>query len=173
MKFVLREPHFQTWFLWINRTKSFTEFNLFLAYVPMLLSLKTPEEEKLCTQVPIFFTPLESIFGQCHHFIPPKNARKPLAKKTFQGLWNDKSSRQRCSVEKGVLRYFAKLTGKHLYQSIFFKKVAGLRLRPATLLRKRLWHRCFPVSFAKFLRTSFYRTPLDGCHNVIINSWQS
>ena len=24
--------------------------------------------------------------------------------------------------------------------------------RPATLLKKRLWHRCFPVNFAKFLR---------------------
>ena len=24
----------------------------------------------------------------------------------------------------------------------------------ATLLKKRLWHRCFPVNFAKFLRTS-------------------
>ena len=26
-------------------------------------------------------------------------------------------------------------------------------LRPATLLKKRLWYRCFPVNFAKFLRT--------------------
>ena len=25
--------------------------------------------------------------------------------------------------------------------------------RPATLLKKRLWQRCFPVNFAKFLRT--------------------
>ena len=25
-------------------------------------------------------------------------------------------------------------------------------LRPATLLKKWLWHRCFPVNFAKFLR---------------------
>ena len=28
--------------------------------------------------------------------------------------------------------------------------------RPATLFKKRLWHRCFPVNFVKFLRTSFY-----------------
>ena len=54
---------------------------------------------------------------------------------------------------KGVLRNFAKFTGKHLCQSIFFNKVAGLR--PATLLKKKLWHRCFPVNFAKFLRTPF------------------
>ena len=29
--------------------------------------------------------------------------------------------------------------------------------RPATLLKKRLQHRCFPVNFAKFLRTPFLR----------------
>ena len=28
-------------------------------------------------------------------------------------------------------------------------------LRPAILLKKRLWHRCFPVNFEKFLRTPF------------------
>ena len=28
-------------------------------------------------------------------------------------------------------------------------------LRPAALLKKRLWERCFPVNFAKFLRTPF------------------
>ena len=28
-------------------------------------------------------------------------------------------------------------------------------LVPATLLKKRLWRRCFPVNFAKFLRTPF------------------
>ena len=36
-------------------------------------------------------------------------------------------------------------------------------LRTATLLKKRLWHRCFPVNFAKFLRIPFYRTPLGAC----------
>ena len=30
-----------------------------------------------------------------------------------------------------------------------------LQARPATLLKKRFWHRCFPVNFAKFLRTPF------------------
>ena len=28
-------------------------------------------------------------------------------------------------------------------------------LRPATLLKKKLWHRCFPENFARFLRTPF------------------
>ena len=33
--------------------------------------------------------------------------------------------------------------GKHLCQSLFFNKVSGLS--PATLLKKRLRHKCFPV----------------------------
>ena len=35
--------------------------------------------------------------------------------------------------KKGAFRNFAKFTGKHLCQSVFFNKVAGLR--PATLLK--------------------------------------
>ena len=37
--------------------------------------------------------------------------------------------------------------------SLFFNKVVGFR--PPPLLKKRIWHRCFPVSFAKFLGTPF------------------
>ena len=33
--------------------------------------------------------------------------------------------------------------------------------QPATLLKKRLRHRCFSLDFAKFLRTSSDRTPPD------------
>ena len=42
----------------------------------------------------------------------------------------------RCSVRKGVLR-------------------------PETFLKKALTQVCFSVNFGKFLRTPFYRTPLD------------
>ena len=64
-----------------------------------------------------------------------------------------RSTHRRCSVKKDCLRNFAKLTGKRLCQSLFFNKVAGLR--PSTLLEKRLWHKCFSVNFANFLRTPF------------------
>ena len=72
--------------------------------------------------------------------------------------WTDKyvvlrSSHKVCSVRKGVLKNFTKFTGKHLCQSLFFNKVAGLR--SATLLKKRLWHTCFPVNFTKFTRKPF------------------
>ena len=59
----------------------------------------------------------------------------------------------RCSVRKGVLRNSAKFTGKYLCQTLYFNKFEDLR--PETLFKRRLWHRRFPVNFAKFLRTSF------------------
>ena len=52
-----------------------------------------------------------------------------------------------------VLRNFAKFSWKHLCEILLFNNVASLR--PATLFKKRLWHRCFHVNFAKFLRTPF------------------
>ena len=58
-----------------------------------------------------------------------------------------------CSVKIVALKNFTKLAGKHLYLSLFIDKVAGLR--PAILLKKTLWHKCFPVNFAKFLSTLF------------------
>ena len=69
-----------------------------------------------------------------------------------------RSSHPRCSVRKAVLRNFTKFTGKHLRQSLFFNIVEASGLRLATLLNKRIWRRCFPVNFVKFLRT-----PLDDC----------
>ena len=57
-------------------------------------------------------------------------------------------------MKKGVLRNFGKFTGKHLCLSLFLNKVAGLI--PATLFKKRLWRRGFPVNFAKFLRTLLF-----------------
>ena len=56
-------------------------------------------------------------------------------------------------MEKAVPENFAKFTGKYLCQCLFLNKVAGLMR--ATLFKKRLWHRCFPVDFTKFSITSF------------------
>ena len=83
-----------------------------------------------------------------------RQKKKKKKKKNFSYIKTcTRSSHQRCSIKNSVLRNFTKFTGKHLRQSLFFNKVVGLRL--ATLLKKRLWHRCFPLNFAKFLRISF------------------
>ena len=47
----------------------------------------------------------------------------------------------RCSIEKALLEI-------------------SQHWRPATLLNKRLWHRCFSVNFAKSLRTPLFKEQL-------------
>ena len=49
--------------------------------------------------------------------------------------------------EKGLLRYFAEFIEKHMYRVPFLIKLQALKKRP--------WYRCFPLNFAKFLRTPF------------------
>ena len=48
---------------------------------------------------------------------------------------------RRCSVKKAFLEILQNSQGNICARVSF--------------LKKRLWHRCFPVNFAKFLRTSF------------------
>ena len=65
-------------------------------------------------------------------------------------MTTSRNSHQSCSLRKGVLRNFVKFTGKHPCRSLFFNKVVEKEL-----FKKRLWRMCFPVNFAKFLRTPF------------------
>ena len=89
----------------------------------------------------------------------------------------NRSSHRRCSVRKGVLKNFSKFTGKHLCQRLYFNKAEGLlkftgiQLYQSLYFDKvaglRLWHRCFPMNFEKFLRTPLlqntpWRLPLHS-----------
>ena len=49
-------------------------------------------------------------------------------------------------AEKDIFKSLAKFTEKHLCQGFYFNKVADLR--PATLIKKRLWHNCFKTIFS-------------------------
>ena len=62
-----------------------------------------------------------------------------------------RSSHWKCSVKQRVLKKCAYFTRKHVSES-FFRKFAGLQ--PCSYIKKRLQHWCFPVKFAKSLRTS-------------------
>ena len=73
---------------------------------------------------------------------------------------NNRSSRPEVFCEKGVLRHFAKFTGKYPYQRLFFNKVADLA---CNFIKNNLWHRCFPVNFAKFLGTPFLQNTSGSC----------
>ena len=68
-----------------------------------------------------------------------------------------RSSRLEVFCKKVVLWNFAKFTGKHLCQTLFFNKVGGLRL--ATSLKHT-----FSCEFLRnFKADLFYRTPLGDC----------
>ena len=68
---------------------------------------------------------------------------------------------QRCSVKKVLSEISENSQENTCARASFLVKLQAWGLRPATLLKKRLLHRCFPVNFVKFLITPFfYRTPL-------------
>ena len=92
---------------------------------------------------------LESIGPNYSTSIGPTDSFAPWeVMKTFV-----RRNRPEILSKKRVLRNFAKFTGKRLCQSLFFKE--SCRTQPATLLKKRFSNSCFPVNFAKFLRTPF------------------
>ena len=53
---------------------------------------------------------------------------------------------------EAILKNFATITGKHQCQSFFS---IHLQASACNFIIKRLRHRCFPVNFLKFLRTTF------------------
>ena len=73
------------------------------------------------------------------------NLSESCVKVLFSAVNGNYNLRPMVFCKKGVLRNFVEFTGKHLF---FFNKVVNLR--PATLFKKRLRHKCFPVNFANF-----------------------
>ena len=65
------------------------------------------------------------------------------------------TSRSSCPdvfCKKGVLRNFTKFTGKHLCQSLFFNKVAGLA---CNFLKKKTLPQVFPGEFCEISNNTF------------------
>ena len=75
-----------------------------------------------------------------------RTAQRPIStnsvgEKKQQVHENIRGSQQTLSMKIGVLKNLANFTGKHLCQ-------------PPILLKKRFWHWCFLVNFAKFRKAS-------------------
>ena len=89
------------------------------------------------------------------HFLLNKNSR--LKSSLLVGIMKRvkyRSSHQRCSVKKGVLRKFSKFTGKHLCQSHFLNKVTALR--PEILLKKETLTQVFSCEFCIISKNTFF-----------------
>ena len=75
-------------------------------------------------------------------------------------LWS-RSSYQRCSAGKGVLRNFEKFTRKHLCQSLCFNKVAGLT--SATFFKRESDKGVFLWTLRYFYNHLFLWNTSGGC----------
>ena len=112
---------------------------------------------------------LRSLFrGNLHVIIPKKSVFYAGGTKLWlkeytlaEILIRFRSSRLELFCWKSILTNFTKFTGKHL---------------ACNFIKKRLWHRCFPLSFPKFLGTPFLTEHLwwlllnrsDYCKGFII-----
>ena len=67
-----------------------------------------------------------------------------LIQQTILQSWNIRSSRPEVFCKKAFVE---------ILQNSQENTCASV---PAALSKKRFWHRCFPVNFAKFLRTPFF-----------------
>ena len=54
-----------------------------------------------------------------------------------------------------IIYKLCKTINSHTYSEKEFRRWRSSRPQACNLLKGRLWHRCFPVNFAKFLRTPF------------------
>ena len=89
----------------------------------------------------------------------------------FWALWNVlnlRSSHQRFSVRKGVFRNFAKFTGKHLFQSLYFNNVASLNFIKIEILAQ-----VFSCDFCEISKKSFFTEPIWATASVNLkeNCW--
>ena len=88
--------------------------------------------------------------------------RTAIFRKLSRHLFQYRSSHQGWSIKKSVLGNFTKITGKHLCQSLFFNKVAGLRLRPKAcyFIKKETVAQVFSCKFCEISRNTFFTAHL-------------
>ena len=82
---------------------------------------------------------------------------RTLTRKTSFLHKRDRSTRPEVFCKNGVLRNFAKFTGKHLCQNLFFNKVVG---KACNFIKKESLAQVFSCEFCEISKkTFFYRTP--------------
>ena len=74
----------------------------------------------------------------------------------------DRSSHQRCSIKKGVLKNFTKFTGKHLCQSF--------RLKTCNFIKKEALAQMFSCEFCKNFKDIFFTENLPSWHNDVVTT---
>ena len=98
---------------------------------------------------------------QSYFLFPFQTEKLFFSKKFSYFLRLFRSSHRRCSVRKGVLRNFAKFTGKHLHQSLFFNT-------ELYYIKKETLAQVFSCEFCEISKNTFFnRTPLGDCFYLL------
>ena len=69
---------------------------------------------------------------------------------------NIESSRPEVFCKNGALRNFSKFTGKHLCQSLFFNKVAGIKPEACNSIKKETLAQVFSCEFCEISKNTFF-----------------
>ena len=98
---------------------------------------------------------------------------KDKIKLKFRNFWSTFTNRLRCPAATQFIKIsytnkllFAESATRGFYTNWCSQKGVLKCLWSANFIKKKLWHRCFPMNFTKYLKTSFYRTPLDYCFYI-------
>ena len=67
-----------------------------------------------------------------------------------------RSSLSQMYFKMGVLKNFAIFTGKHLCQSLFFNKVAGLKPQACDFIKKETLAQVFSCKYCETFKSSFF-----------------
>ena len=116
-----------------------------------------------CNQYHYFFSLKKYVLSQKKGLQKRGGSSAFPSKLFFKKNWSQnhifthcRSSRREMFCKKGVLRNLAKFTEKHLWQSLFFNKVAGLQL--SWKKKQKTLAQVFPCEFCKISKNAFYYT---------------
>ena len=83
-----------------------------------------------------------------------------------------RSSRPECSVKEMFLETLQNSQENTCARDSFFNKVVDLQ--HATLLKKRLWHRCFFCEFCEISKNTFFnRIHLVAASSILRETWKT
>ena len=135
---------------------------LFFRWPIEVLTRKMPEPSQHVDQLP----------PENQHLLPSSQSaipvRMPLhgviirqpGNEVYGKFHNLEAVSRQVFCKKGVLKKITKFTGKHLYESLFFNKAAGIAYN---FIKKETLVQLFSCEFCKFLRTPFFQNISGGC----------
>ena len=92
-----------------------------------------------------------------------------LLSRTLNKSAISRSSRSQIFFKIGILK-ISQYSQESTCVGSLYNKVAGVKA--CNFIKKKLQHRCFPVSIAKFLRTVFVYNASGGCLSNSLNQYQ-